>query len=226
LSKRGFVSVKILRSLRLIAPLAIAGGLAAAINLSTALPASAGEVMSISAISQGDPAWAGTPLGTSPTDTIASMGCAVTSVAMLLQYYGVDTDPGALNAWLTANGGYAFDDQLVWSAITSYTGGRVAFNAWTGPDLGLIQSELNAGRPVVAEVSLYGNQHFVLIVGSNPGGFQINDPWFGDSVNFSDRYGDPATGILSIRTFIPAGGGEGPQPAWLAIRLSHLYLGR
>jgi hypothetical protein len=58
---------------------------------------------------------------------------------------------------------------------------------------------------VVAEVQLGGNQHFVLITGyASAGGFLINDPWFDDSVRFSDRYGDPASGIVSIRTFMPA----------------------
>ncbi len=57
---------------------------------------------------------------------------------------------------------------------------------------------------MVAEVRLYGNQHFVLVTGyTTEGGLQIDDPWFGDSVRFRDRYGDPASGILSIRTFTP-----------------------
>src|SRR5689334_16401402 len=148
--------------------------------------------MTIAVMGQQDASWAGAPLGTSTTESIGSAGCAITSVTMMLRYYGMNTDPGALNSWLTANGGYAFDDGLLWDAITRYTGGRVAFSQWTGPDLGLIQSELDAGRPVVAEVLLYGNQHFVLITGyTRNAGFEINDPWFGDTANFIGRYGDP-----------------------------------
>lgn len=176
--------------------------------------------MTIAVMGQQDPAWAGAPLGTSPTDTIGSSGCAITSVTMMLRYYGLDTDPGAFNAWLTANNGYAFDDAIVWDAVTSYTGGRVAFSGWLGADLGTITTELDAGRPVVAEVRLDGNQHFVLLTGySQDGGFVINDPWFADSVNFADRYGDPSTGIVSIRTFMPAdpgGPSHGGRVSWLA----------
>jgi hypothetical protein len=123
---------------------------------------------------------------------------------MLLRYYGINTDPPTFNAWLTASGGYTDWDDLVWSAVTTYSGGRVAFSGWLGPDLNAIQNELDAAQPVIAEVRLGQNQHFVLITGyTAEGGFQINDPWFGDSVRFGDRYGDPASGIVSIRTFMP-----------------------
>jgi hypothetical protein len=188
--------------------------------LGSHLTASADSAMSIAVMGQQDRAWAGAPLGTSPTDTVASAGCAITAVTMMLRYYGIDTDPGAFNSWLTANGGYAFDDQLIWGAVTAYSGGRVAFSAWTGPDGNAIDGELDAGRPVVAEVRLSGNQHFVLITGyTTEGGLVINDPWFADSVNFSDRYGDPSTGIVSIRTFMPAdpsGSRGGGRLSWIA----------
>jgi hypothetical protein len=66
----------------------------------------------------------------------------------------------------------------------------------------MITNELSAGRPVIAEVRLNRNQHFVVLTGMDgAGGFITNDPWFGDQVNFASRYGDPSTGIVSIRTF-------------------------
>jgi len=181
--------------------------LAAAIAMMTALggpvAASADNSISIDIISQQDPAWAGAPLGSSATETIGSAGCAITAVTMMLRYYGLTTDPGAFNAWLTANGGYAFDDQLIWAAVTGYANGRLAFSGWLGPDLGVIKGELDEGRPVVAEVLLYGNQHFILLTGyTSDDGLLINDPWFADGVRLRDRYADPA--ILSIRTFMPA----------------------
>lgn len=215
---------------RLTRPLLLGGGLALGAILGSQAPALADSTMTIPVMGQQDPAWGGAPLGSSPTDTIASSGCAVTAVTMMLRYYGVNTDPGAFNAWLTANGGYAYDDQLIWDAVTSYTGGRVAFSAWTGPDLNLIQGELDGGRPVVAEVQLQGNQHFVLITGyTADAGLQINDPWFADGVNFSDRYGDPASGIVSIRTFMPAnpaGPRGGGRLSWLANASAVLHLAR
>jgi hypothetical protein len=205
---------------------AIALAIALAAGFGAPVVAAADNSITIPALSQQDGAWAGTPLGSSATDTIGSAGCAITAVTMMLRHYGVDTDPGSFNSWLTANGGYAYDDQLIWGAVTTYTGGRAAFSGWYGPDLGLIQRELDAGRPVVAEVQLGGNQHFVLLTGYGSAGFVINDPWFADSVRFDDRYGDPATGILSIRTFMPADAAPrlGERDGWLASAVAAVHL--
>ena len=204
----------------------VAGAIAVMASLGAPIVAAADATMTVPAMSQQDGAWAAAPLGTSPTETVGSAGCAITAVTMMLRNDGIATDPESFNGWLTANGGYAYDDQLIWGAVTTYTDGRVAFSGWFGPDLGLIQQELDAYRPVVAEVSLGGNQHFVLLTGYTADGFMINDPWFGDSVRFNDRYGDPSTGILSIRTFMPAD----TDPAspgdrgWLASAVASLHL--
>ena len=184
---------------------ALAAAIAAGTMLGVPVVAGADNSITVPTIGQQDGAWAGAPLGSSATDTVGSAGCAITAVTMMLRHYGIDTDPGKFNQWLTGSGGYAGDDQLIWDAVTTYSGARVSFSGWFGGDLSLIQRELDAGRPVVAEVQLGGNQHFVLLTGyASAGGFVINDPWFGDSVRFSDRYGDPSSGIQSIRTFMPA----------------------
>jgi hypothetical protein len=207
---------------------ALAGAIAVACALGNPVGAGADSSLTIAAMGQQDGAWAATPLGSSATESIGSAGCAITAVTMVLRYYGMNSDPGAFNAWLTGNGGYAYDDQLIWDAVTRYSRGRVAFSGWLGPDLGAIQAELDAGRPVVAEVRLGGNQHFVLLSGyTTEGGILINDPWFADSVRFVDRYGDPAAGIVSIRTFMPAdlGGGRGyDRASWLANAVAAVHL--
>lgn len=213
------------------ARLAIAAlGVAVLTAVAGQLGASADSIMSVPVMGQQDGAWGGAPLGTSPTDTVASAGCAITSVTMLLRYYGINTDPGAFNSWLNGNGGYANGDQLLWDAVTSYTGGRVTFSGWLGPDLDAIHTELDAGRPVVAEVSLGGNQHFILLTGySTEGGLTANDPWFADSIDFSQRYGDPASGIVSIRTFMPQDPGGprgGGRVSWIANAAAAVHLAR
>ena len=207
---------------------ALAGAIAVATAFGSPMAAAADSSMSIAVMGQQEAAWAGAPLGTSATESIGSAGCAITAVTMMLRYYGMDTDPGAFNAWLTANGGYAYDDQLIWDAVTRYSGGRVAFSGWLGPDLGVIGAELDAGRPVVAEVRLGVNQHFVLLTGyTTEGGIEMNDPWFADSARLGDRYGDPAGGIVSIRTFMPAdpGGARGHgRVSWLANAVAAVHL--
>jgi len=209
-------------------PAVLAAAIAMTTALSNPLGATAETTIEIARMNQQDGAWAGARLGTSPTETIGSAGCAIAAVTMMLRYYGINTDPGAFNAWLTANGGYAFDDQLIWNAVTIYSGGRVSFSGWLGPDLGVIEAELDAGRPVVAEVQLAGNQHFVLLTGySSQTGLLINDPWFGDSVPLGARYADPS--IMSIRTFMPTEPsglrGDG-QVNWLANAISAVQLAR
>ncbi|HEY8679196.1 MAG TPA: C39 family peptidase [Candidatus Dormibacteraeota bacterium] len=215
---------------RLVRPVVISTVLTVGALLAVPIGASADASMNVALMGQQDGAWGGAPLGTSTTDNIASSGCAITAVTMMLRYYGINTDPGAFNSWMTANGGYAFDDQVIWDAVTAYTGGRVAFSGWLGADLDLIRGELDAGRPVVAEVRLGANQHFVLLTGyATEGGLTINDPWFADSVNFSDRYGDPATGIVSIRTFMPAdpgGARGGGRVSWTANAAAAVHLAR
>jgi len=226
LSGLNFLSVRLpnpTASLRvLVLAIALAAGLGAPVV------AAADNSMTIPAMSQQDGAWAGEPLGSSATDTIGSAGCAITAVTMVLRHYGIDVDPGSFNTWLAANGGYAYDDQLIWGAVTTYTSGRVAFSGWFGPDLGLIQGELDAGRPVVAEVQLNGNQHFVLLTGYGVDGFVINDPWFADSIRLIDRYGDPSTGIVSIRTFMPADAAprRGERDGWLASAVAAVQRGQ
>ena len=167
-------------------------------------PALASDLSVAPVIGQQDPSWSGIPLGTSLTDTIGSSGCVISSIAMLLGYYGVRTNPAQINSWLTANAGYVGGDTFVWNEVASLSSGRVSFDGWYGADLDIVNGQLSIGQPVIAEVSLNGNQHFLLLTGFSPTGYWMNDPWFGDHANFSDRYGDPSTGIISIRTFSPA----------------------
>jgi uncharacterized protein YvpB len=181
----------------------VAAAIALGAALSQSTIAAADTTLGVPLQGQQDPAWSGNRLGSSPTETVGSSGCAITSVVMMLNYYGIGTDPAQLNAWLTNNGGYAFDDKILWATIDSYTGGKVNFTAWLGPDISLITSEIDAGRPVIAEVSLNGGQHFVILTGHDDNGFIMNDPWFSDISYFSARYGDPSSGIVSIRTYMP-----------------------
>jgi len=222
--------VKFPRLLTGLRPAIVAGAIAVTIALSNPLGASAENAIEIGPMSQQDGAWAGARLGSSPTETIGSAGCAIAAVTMMLRYYGINVDPGTFNAWLTANGGYAFDDMLIWNAVTTYSAGRVTFSGWSGPDLGVIEAELDAGRPVVAEVHLAGNQHFILLTGyTAEAGILINDPWFGDSVSLAARYTESGSDIVSIRTFMPvepAGLRGDGRMSWVANAISAAPLAR
>jgi hypothetical protein len=148
--------------------------------------------------------WGPLDLGTS-TSTIASEGCALTASAMLLQAFGVVTNPETLNQWLIANGGYVDQDLLKWGAVAAYAGAQgvpLTYTGWEGYSASAIAGSLAAGDPVIAQVTLDGNMHFVLLTGTGPDGtLWMNDPWFGDHTTFQSRYGSPATGIQSIRLY-------------------------
>jgi len=71
------------------------------------------------AFSQRDERWAKDKLGTSVL-TLGEAGCLVSAVAALLASQGVDTDPGRLNAWLTANRGYVSGNLFVYAAVEQF----------------------------------------------------------------------------------------------------------
>ena len=59
------------------------------------------------------------PLGNSTTETIASAGCAMTSVCMVLATYDIPinhrvANPMNFNNYLTENAGYVSGDLIVW----------------------------------------------------------------------------------------------------------------
>ncbi len=124
---------------------------------------------------QCDPAWAEDQLGTCST-TMCRAGCAVTSSAMVYQYYGGTMTPGDLNACLTNSGGFANGCLIYWTNSCMPAG--LEFMG-TSEDLSEIDSELVAGRPVIARVHNDSTpQHFVVIVGNEQGAYQINDPYW------------------------------------------------
>ena len=167
--------------------------------------------------------WAGDQLGTCDDEdgtitTIAEAGCAVTSIAMVFKYYGVQTDPGELNRWLTNHEGYSNGCEIhSWSKVAGRSL-RVAYwgpiyNEERLPDkdpkvkpeklLERIRAELDEGYPVIASVRYKGKTHFVVITGySRNGTYYINDPiGNGARTTINEKYGDPASAIYSIRGY-------------------------
>jgi len=126
--------------------------------------------------SQDDPRWTLTPLG--PTaDTIGSAGCALTSAAMVLASYGVDTDPLRLNQYLNANNGYTERGWVYWEKAAALSGGWVEKAYEDDPSYALIDQNLLAGNPVIVRLTLRnGTTHFVVIVGKDGWDYLTRDP--------------------------------------------------
>lgn len=173
-------------------------------NLPQVSAATIGERLDVPNYRQIWKPWGLTKLGFS-SDDIEVKGCALTSLSMVLKYYGVDTDPGELNDWLKANGGFQ-GGSISWSKIYEKSGGTVEYigqkdYSGTQAELDLIRSEIDAGYPVMAKMPFYGF-HYVVITGYSGSTFFINDPFWDDpSVTLNANYepkNDPANSIKGI----------------------------
>jgi len=140
---------------------------------------------------QCDERWRNDQMGT-PACNLCSCGCAVTCVAMVLNYYGVhaiefsfndyylnDANPKDLNKWLKENNGY-INDWIKWSKVEEYSDAksrgvdlvRVSEPRLPIKDIEVIKDEINAGYPVIVDVG----GHWVVITGVDEETYYINDP--------------------------------------------------
>jgi murein DD-endopeptidase MepM/ murein hydrolase activator NlpD len=133
---------------------------------------------------QADSAWGSRTLGNSAT--ISAKGCAISSVAMILKYYGRDVSPLTMDQYLDDNSGYS-GDSVKWEvafACGAVEGG-VTFGARTIVSSGfkaVLDDRISQNKPTLARVDYAsdtdGNyNHFVVIVGRHKDGHYImNDP--------------------------------------------------
>jgi len=130
----------------------------------------------VPAFAQDDPRWSLELLG--PTiQTVGQVGCALTSAAMVLASYGIDTDPQRLNDFLTLNNGYTANGWLYWEKAAAIAPGRVEKAYEDLPSYALIDQELLAGNPVIVRLTLRnGTTHFVVIVGKQGWNYLTRDP--------------------------------------------------
>lgn len=130
---------------------------------------------------QGDPQWRADLLGPTPA-TIGAEGCALSSAAMVLSYYGIDTDPHRLNEFLNGNGGYTPEGWIYWEKAADLAPDRVK-KAYE--DLGsykLIDENLLHGNPVIVKLKLpSGTTHFVVIAGKSGFDYLTRDPGGGSA---------------------------------------------
>jgi len=125
---------------------------------------------------QGDERWKEDLLG--PTEaTLHAEGCAVTSAAMVLSSYGIDTDPGRLNKFLTERGnGYTPEGWIYWEEAAELAPGRVEKAYEDLPTYARIDWNLLRGNPVIIRVKLPGNTHFMVIAGKKGREYLVLDP--------------------------------------------------
>jgi len=137
-------------------------------------------------LSQQDPKWKNDVLGfaTNPKETIGYVGCALTSVSMLLSGYGFSETPQSLNEKMKAKQGFA-GSGIRWN-IVNQVHPQVTLKSnvpCEGSDapLGQIDSWLAMGHPVVVRVDASPNPglqwHYVLLYGREGDDYLMLDPW-------------------------------------------------
>jgi hypothetical protein len=135
---------------------------------------------------QGDERWSDDPLGgIADNGTLGGQGCAVAAAAMVLKFYGIDTDPQQLNWFLTSVDGYTEHGWVYWERAAWLSPNRVRHVYEDLPSFWLIDSNLARGNPVIVRVRLGGGvTHFVVVAGKDGFDYLVRDPGAGAAKGF------------------------------------------
>ena len=130
--------------------------------------------------SQRDERWATKTIGYSQ-ETILDVGCLISDIAMVFTYYGDKKTP----ADIAGNTSYFFSQ-------TAYI-----LRPWPTPsgknyvelsDMGAVDGELSAGRPVIVHLNLGGDGHFIVLKKKEGDDYIMHDPWYGYDKKLKDFY--------------------------------------
>lgn len=168
------------------------------------------------------------PLWNTPNDkygnsqtTIAVNGCALSSLAMVLNHAGISQNPGTLNTLMKNNAGYS-GLNVNWFVAT-----REAANAAGSPktrfvslhnssSTEVLDKALNEGHPVIVGVD--NDTHYVVVTGKQGNTYSIADPGYADQTHTTlDSYNNnfrargyvvdpPDVSELDISVFAPGSG--------------------
>ena len=128
---------------------------------------------------QADERWRDDLLGPTP-GTLGGEGCAVSSAAMVLASYGIDTDPQRLNAFLKTNDGFTEQGWIYWEKAAELAPEQVRHVYEDLPTYHLIDANLCAGNPVIVRLrQSHGGTHFVVIAGKDGFDYLTRDPGAG-----------------------------------------------
>jgi hypothetical protein len=134
--------------------------------------------LAVPSFCQSDERWRDDPLGgVAENGTLGGEGCAVAAAAMVLNFYGIDTDPQQLNWFLTSVGGYTDRGWIYWERAAWWSPNRVRHVYEDLASYQLIDSNLTRGNPVIVRVRLRnGVTHFVVIAGKDGFDYLVRDP--------------------------------------------------
>jgi peptidoglycan hydrolase CwlO-like protein len=131
--------------------------------------------------SQRDSAWGNDPLdGTKYT--LASDGCLITSMAMVLTHYGYrDVTPVTINSNPANFAAYYPAYLLTTINVDGVSATRKS---------AAIDATLATGNPVIVGLNAYGGTHFVVLVSGSRGNYLMRDPYIanGNNISFAANY--------------------------------------
>lgn len=144
--------------------------------------------------------WSSSQIGTCTNSTICTDGCAITCMAMLLKTNGVNVNPGTLNTYLTNNNGYSGGCLLIWDKGAGYPGSSISFTGSAAYSLSTIKSKIDAGNPVIVNVTTSVN-HFIVVKGYNGSGTTASDFVVLDPLYQAEKLLSNYSTIIGLRTF-------------------------
>ncbi|MFO0703146.1 MAG: C39 family peptidase [Patescibacteria group bacterium] len=142
--------------------------------------------------SQRDERWANMRMGDSG-ETVLDVGCFISSLSMVLKYYGYDYTPATIASSARYFYGGSSSGCFPTSYATAYACTPNTFNgSWPGGlkyrEIGRdeIDGYLNRGIPVISSVR--NQSHYVVLKRIENGEYIMNDPIYGPDLKVSDYY--------------------------------------
>ncbi|MCL4392365.1 hypothetical protein M1413_03470 [Patescibacteria group bacterium] len=133
---------------------------------------------------QRDALWGNDPLNGTRYD-LASDGCLITALAMVMTHYGYrDVTPVTINVNPDNFASYYPASLLTTVHVNGMTVSRVRILRSS------IDGVLATGNPVIVGLRAYGGTHFVVLVSGKRGNYLMRDPYvpYGDDISFGSKY--------------------------------------
>lgn len=169
------------------------------------------------------------------TVPIRDLGCALTTAANTLVYFGLTVDPPTLNTWLKDNGGYSRGGAINWAKIGEYArtqlGTDIGTPIYYAVDSNATTAQFDSARTLLAtQICRYGlssvkvyhtkrgrqQQHWVSVYGRtlDTTSFRISDPNGGGRATLATPYNNNPYKIVFWRRTTPS------DPSHLGLHLN------
>lgn len=137
---------------------------------------------------QRDANWGNNLIGSS-SETISSVGCLLTSYAMVVTHFGGSVNP----ADVAANTSYFWYSTALFLKPGPSANGHSVYSTSNSPSMQELRDALNSGKAVIAGLSYDGGpiaDHWVVLRSVDGDSFKINDPLYQGAMNVSlnDHY--------------------------------------